>query len=133
MFVDTSFIVELLREQNAGRRGPAVRTLESIRDLKLQMPVFVLCELRAGAAQSKNPGHESRRLERLAEYIQTVYPAEGFASAYAEVATHLRRQGTPIPLMDLLSAVLAKCHGAAILTRDVEHFSRVPGVEIRSF
>ena len=35
--------------------------------------------------------------------------------------------------MDLLSAVLAKCHGAAILTRDVEHFSRVPGVEIRSF
>jgi predicted nucleic acid-binding protein len=55
MFVDTNFIVELLREQNANRNGPAQSKLASIRHVKLQMPVFVLCELRAGAVQTSAP------------------------------------------------------------------------------
>jgi len=133
VFVDTSFVVELLREQNADRRGPAIARLESIRHLKLQMPLFVLCELRAGAAQARDPQRELARLERLVEYIQPVYPEEGFAAAYAELATHLRRQGSPIPLMDLLTAALVRCHGGAILTRDTEHFRRVPGIDVQDF
>ena len=133
MFVDTSFVVELLREQNAGRKGPAIARLESIRHLKLQMPLFVLCELRAGAAQARDPRRELSRLERLVEYIQPVYPGEGFASAYAETAAYLRRQGTPSPLMALLTAALVRCHGGAILTRDTEHFHPVPGIGVQSF
>ena len=42
MFVDTNFVVELLREQNANRKGLAKGKLESIKHVKLQMPVFVL-------------------------------------------------------------------------------------------
>ena len=133
MFVDTNFIVELLRERNAKRKGPARSKLESIRHVKLQMPVFVLCELRAGAMQSNNPRVENARVERLVEYLEPVYPAEGFAATYAEIDTLLRKRGTPIPLMDLLTATLVKYHGSPILTRDREHFERVPGIVVESF
>jgi predicted nucleic acid-binding protein len=133
MFVDTNFIVELLREQNANRSGPARSKLESIRHVKLQIPLFVLCELRAGALQSSEPEAEIAKIERLVEYLEPVYPAQGFAATYAETAALLRSRGTPIPLMDLLIATLVKWHGSPILTRDREHFERVPGVVVESF
>ena len=133
MFVDTSFIVELLREQNAKHRGPATSKLESIRHIKLQIPLFVLCELQAGALQSSNPEAQIAGIKRLVEYLEPVYPAQGFAAAYGEIAVLLRRRGTPIPLMDLLIATLVKCHGSPILTRDRAHFESVPGVVVESF
>jgi tRNA(fMet)-specific endonuclease VapC len=133
MFVDTNFIVELLRERNANRKGPAHGKLESIRNVKLRMPLFVLCELKAGAMQSSDPQAEIARLERLIEYLEPVYPAEGFAATYAEIAALLRKRGTPIPLMDLLTATLVKCHGSPILTRDQDHFKHVPGVVVESY
>jgi len=133
MFVDTNFVVELLREQNANREGPAKGKLETIKNVKLQMPIFVLCELRAGAMQSSDPRAGITRLERLVEYFEAVYPAEGFAATYGEIESLLRKRGTPIPLMDLLTATLVKCHGSPILTRDSEHFKRVPDVVVESF
>jgi predicted nucleic acid-binding protein len=133
VFVDTNFVVELLREQNAQRRGPARAKLESIRNVKLQIPLFVLCELRAGALRSNKPKEETTKLNRLVEYMEPVYPTEGYASMYGEIAAELRTRGTPIPLMDLLTATLVRCHGSPILTRDREHFERVPGVVVESF
>jgi tRNA(fMet)-specific endonuclease VapC len=133
MFVDTSFVVELLRERNSGRRGPATSKLEAIQQLKLQMPLFVLCELHAGVAQARNPKHELEKLERLFEYFETVYPEQAFATTYGELESRLRKQGRPIPLMDLLIATLVKCHGVPILTRDVGHFEGLPGVVVERF
>jgi tRNA(fMet)-specific endonuclease VapC len=133
MFVDTSFVVELLRERNAGSRGPATSKLEAIHQVKLQMPLFVLCELHAGVAQARNPKNELEKLERMLEYFETVYPGLAFATTYGELESHLRKEGTPIPVMDLLIATLVKCHGVPILTRDVEHFERIPGIVVERF
>ena len=133
MFVDTSFVVELLRERNAGSGGPAMSKLEAIQQVKLQMPVFVLCELHVGVAQAQNPKNELEKLERMLEYFETVYPRQAFATTYGELELYLRRKGTPIPLMDLLIATLVKCHGVPILTRDIDHFERVPGIVVERF
>jgi len=133
MFVDTGFVVELLRERNAGSRGPAISKLEAIRQVKLQIPLFVLCELHSGAAQAKNPKNELEKLERMLEYFETVYPGEAFATTYGELELYLQKKGTPIPLMDLLIATLVKCHGVPILTRDTDHFERVPGIVVERF
>ena len=68
--------------------------------------------------QSSAPRAEIAKLERLIEYFEPVYPAERFAATYGEIESSLRKRGTPIPLMDLLTAALVKCHGSPILTRD---------------
>ena len=72
MFVDTSFVVELLRERNADSRGLAMSKLEAIQQVKLQMPLFVPCELHVGVAQAKNPKNELEKLERMLEYFERV-------------------------------------------------------------
>jgi tRNA(fMet)-specific endonuclease VapC len=133
MFVDTSFVVELLRERSTGGKGPATSTLEAIQQVKLQMPLFVLCELHAGVAQAQNPKNELEKLELLLEYFETVYPGEAFATTYGELELYLRKKGTPIPLMDLLIVTLVKCHGVPILTRDIDHFECVPGIVVERF
>ena len=91
VFVDTSFLIELLREQNAGREGAAKGKLMEIRADRLQFSVFVLCELQAGARQSRNPQDELARVDRLVEYLEVVYPAQGFAVMYGEIEFALRQ------------------------------------------
>jgi predicted nucleic acid-binding protein len=101
--------------------------------VKLHIPLFVVFELLSRDMKSSEPEAEIAKIERLVEYLEPVYPAQGFAATYAETAALLRSRGTPIPLMDLLIATLVKWHGSPILTRDREHFERVPGVVVESF
>ncbi len=42
----------------------------------------------------------------------------------------LQRQGNVIPDLDLLVAATALHHGLTLLTRNLRHFSRVPGLRL---
>ena len=122
-----------MRESNTGSVGPASEKLKSIGSIKLRLPLFVLCELQAGIENSSNPSVELAKLQELTEFMQVVYPTPGFAITYGEIEMTLRQMGTPIPLMDLLIAVLVKNEGSPIITRNVEHFSRVPGIVVETY
>ena len=133
MLLDTSFVVDLMREVNSGTKGPATAKIRALGPARLRLPLFVLCELQAGVAGSAHPEQELARLERATQYMDVVYPAAGFAALYGEAAAALRRQGTQIPTMDLLVAVTAKAESEPVLTADVEHFSRVAGVTVQRY
>ncbi len=49
----------------------------------------------------------------------------------SELAWELDRQGTVLPLSDLVIAVCAQHAGATVVSAD-PHFSRVPGLKLRS-
>jgi predicted nucleic acid-binding protein len=102
-------------------------------DQPLLASVFVACELQAGALLSSAPERELRNLEVLLENITLVYPDESFPVAYAEAEVELRRNGTPIPTMDLLIGVMAKMRGIPLLTRDAEHYRRIPGLVVKTY
>jgi len=95
--------------------------------------VHVLCELLAGVEGSQRPSIERQRVRRLCAGLVVSYPDERFAAVYARVLTPLRDAGRPIATMDLLIATAALADGAAIVTRNAKHFSRVPGLEVRSY
>ncbi len=133
MFLDTSFLVDLLREAKRAQRGPAKQKLESLAENEVMVSVFTLCELRAGAELSDDPGRELQRVTQLVEPLPVIYPDSSFPVLYGEILADLTRRGTPIPAMDLLLAVLAKRFAVPILTRDVQHFSKVPGLEIVTY
>lgn len=132
MFVDTSFVIDLMRERRRGRIGEATRTLHAHRAVKLRMPVFVRCELEAGARRSQDPRRELDRVARLTDFMEPVLPGPEFAARYGEVEWDLRRRGTMIPTMDLLIGVLCVCAGEPILTRDA-HFRRIPALSVVRF
>lgn len=133
MFLDTTFCVDLIREQRRGVNGPATVRLRGLGETPLQLSVFVLCELQAGARLSREPRRELRRVERSCDLADVVLPERGFEVAYGEAEAWLRRHGTPIGEMDLLIGVTAKVAGTPLLTRNAEHFQRIPGLAVEPY
>ncbi len=132
MFLETTFCIDLLREVRHGP-GPATEKLGQLGDTPLFVSVFVLCELQAGARLCTSPSRELRSVERFAARLSVVCPDENLAVAYAEVEVTLRKTGTPIPTMDLLIGVVAKMRGMPLITRDREHYTRIPGLVVESY
>jgi predicted nucleic acid-binding protein len=133
VFPDTSFCVDLLREQRRGEKGPATSKLESLAGKPLLISLFVLCELRAGAEMSSNPRRELSRVVALVEGFEIICPTALFAVMYGEIVAALLKNGTPIPRMDVLLGVMAKSFEMPVLTRDMNHFAKIPGIVIESY
>jgi tRNA(fMet)-specific endonuclease VapC len=128
--LDTSFLVDLLRETAKGSDGPARRKLTNLADEELWVSVHVACELRAGAELSTTPEVERAKVDTLLGGVQIAYPDERFAPAYGRLLAWLRKRGDTIATMDLLIATAAIVDSAPIVTRNTKHFSRVPGLVV---
>ncbi len=133
MFPDTTFCIDLLREQSRGIKGPASSKLEELTGKPVLISLFVLCELRASAEMSDNPRRELSRVIRLVEGFEIISPTPPFAVLYGEVVGALMRRGTPIPRMDVLLGVMAKLFGMSVLTRDINHFGKIPGLAVEEY
>jgi predicted nucleic acid-binding protein len=133
VFLDTTFCIDLLREAVRKEHGPATVRIEELADRPVFVSVFVLCELHAGARLSGNPKRELRRVESLTEHLAVVYPDATFPVTYAELEAYTRRNGVPVPTMDLLIGAMAKARGLPLLTRDTEHFARIPGLVLETY
>lgn len=59
-----------------------------------------------------------------------MYPDETFAPTYSRLLADLRRAGQPIGTRDLLIATAAVRDEAPLVTRNAQHFDRVPGLEL---
>jgi predicted nucleic acid-binding protein len=86
---DTSFLVDLLREQARGP-GPASRWLEAQAATPLAVSVFVQCELEAGAANSAHPARERERIRQILPRAGRSPTAAGLLFGTAGHAVHAR-------------------------------------------
>jgi tRNA(fMet)-specific endonuclease VapC len=129
--LDTTFLVNLLREQRRDRFGSASAYLEGLpEDEVLAVSVFVVCELMAGAhAAAARPG-ELDHLARLCDALVVHYPDERFATRYGQLLARLRSSGKSIDTMDLLIATAAVIDDAPLVTRNGRHFARIPGLAL---
>ena len=129
--LDTSFLVDLLRERRRDRFGAASTCLESLpEDDVLAVSVHVVCELMAGAHAAGAPKGEVERLSRLCETLVVRCPDEPFAIHYGRTLARLRKSGTSIDTMDLLIGMAAVNDDAPLITRNIRHFSKVPGLDL---
>lgn len=131
--LDTSFLIDLLRETGRDKRGPAGRLIEGLAEEELGISIFVACELAAGAAMAHNPREEMRKVDRLCAALHMEYPDGRFPAVYGSLLAWQQRHQGRIATMDLLIATSAMVVGAALVTRNVKDFSRVPGLEVLSY
>lgn len=132
--LDTSFLVDLLRELRRDEFLSASEYLEALPDAEvLAVSVHVVCELMAGAGHPRAPKGEVGRLTRLCDALLIRHPDERFAPTYARLLTSIRRAGATIDTMDLLIATAAVLDGAALVTRNQRHFSKVPGLVLAEY
>ncbi len=101
--------------------------------MPLAISIFTQCELEAGAQGSRTQATELSKVRRFVDHLNLIFPGRGFPALYGEVLQGLRDSGAMIPLVDLLIGLCAKQEGLPVLTRDIEHFSRIPGLTVESW
>ena len=131
--LDTSFLVDLLRESAKGQGGPAYELLEGLQERELWISVFAACELHAGAELVDNPEAERAKVGELCAAVEIAYPDERFAPTYGRVLAPLQRRGEAIAAMDLLIATSAIVDEAPLVTRNRRHFDRIWGLDLVSY
>jgi predicted nucleic acid-binding protein len=130
---DSTFLIDLLREQHRGTPGKATAFLEAHAADHLASPVFVACELEAGAANAAEPEREQAKLRTLLRAVDMVYPDDRFAAVYGDLLVRVQRAGRTIATMDLLIATGASVDGAAVVTANARHFRVVPGLTVLEY
>jgi predicted nucleic acid-binding protein len=130
---DSSYLIDLLREQARGKRGHATAFLEQHAADHLAASVFVVCELEAGAANATSTDREQARLRALIEVLTVVYPDERFAPVYGDALVKLQRTGKTVATMDLLIATAAVVDSAALVTANRRHFDMIPGLDVLGY
>jgi predicted nucleic acid-binding protein len=123
--LDTSVLVALIRKDQAAIDG---LTAEAERGGTVSTTVVNLCELYSGAYGSKNPRKELARVQDLVSDLGLLELDAGAAKRYGELLNDATLRRAPIGDFDLIIASIALEQGEKLVTRNVKHFSRVPGL-----
>jgi tRNA(fMet)-specific endonuclease VapC len=128
LILETTFVVDLEREAMRSQPAAAHAFLERHRDHPLHLTFIVAGELAAGFAVRDRPRWE----ELLAPFYVLPYTPD-VCWHYGQVDRHLRGNGRLIGANDLWIAAFGLAYGMPIVTRNVRHFVRVPGLEVLSY
>lgn len=125
--VDTSVLVALIRKDQAALEGLKA---EAKKGGVVSTTLVNLCELYAGAYGSTNPQKELRRVEELVSKFVLLELNEGAAKRYGMLVSDAALKREPVGDFDLIIASIALEQNQKLVTRNVKHFSRIPGLEV---
>jgi tRNA(fMet)-specific endonuclease VapC len=123
--VETSFLIDLEREQRAAAGGSAHAFLDQHRDDRLYITETIAGEMACGVAPSG-----LARLERLLQPFGVLAITRAVAFEYGRIYRYLGGNGLLIGSNDLWIAAAALAYECAIVTADTEHYVRVPDLEV---
>ena len=127
LILETTFLIDLEREHHQAA-GAAVGFLEANEDARLYLPFAVAGELAAGISLSKRDRWESF----LAPFY--VLPSTPDVSwEYGRTYRYLKDNGRLIGSNDLWIAATGLAYKMPVVTRNAEHFRRVPGLEVETY
>jgi predicted nucleic acid-binding protein len=93
-------------------------------------------ELLHGCWRAETPVRRARR-EEFVDTLLAVLPIVAITlpimRVFAEVDARLRAAGARLPTSDLLIACSALSRGDAIVTGNIRHFNRVPGLDVHAW
>jgi tRNA(fMet)-specific endonuclease VapC len=92
-----------------------------------------LFELEVGIAKSRASAKRRAQLDTLVDLVTLLPFGATEAHAAASIRAKLEKRGRPIGPLDNLIAGTASAHGATIVTRNVEEFSRVKSLRIANW
>ena len=126
--LDTDAISEVLRKR------PAPLYIEWLRTVPREdqfTSAVVAAELYKGAFWSERTRFHLENIEKRVLPSMTVLPFDvAVARVYGQIEATLRRGGRPLADADLQIAATAIHHGLELVTGNVRHFERVPGLAV---
>lgn len=127
---DTDAISEVLRPRPAEPYLAWLRTIPTDEQVTTSITVG---ELYAGAYRSPARDRHLRNIDERVLPALRVLPFDvAAARRYGELKAGLDARGTPLAEADLQIAAIALVGGHELVTGNVRHFSRVPGLRINT-
>ena len=123
--VDTDWIIDALAPIPA-----ALAVLNNLGQDGLAVSIITLGELFEGAYRSPDPAEGLRAIRTFLSGYAILNLSEAIIEVFAQTRANLRRQGQPIPDLDLLIAATALTHNLVLVTRNQRHFTRVAGLRL---
>ena len=128
LIVETSFLIDLEREHNRGTPGRAVPFLEQNGDARLYLPFIVAGELAAGLSLA-----DRSRWEAFLAPLYVLASNADVSWEFGRAFRYLQENGRLIGGNDLWIAATGLAYRMPVLTRNVEHYRRVPGLDVESY
>lgn len=128
LILETSFLIDLEREHHRGAPGPAIAFLEAHEDARLYLPFIVAGELAAGTSLA-----DRARWEAFLAPFYVLASTADVSWEYGRAYRYLQDNGRLIGGNDLWIAATALAYRMPVVTRNVEHYRRVPGLEVEAY
>jgi tRNA(fMet)-specific endonuclease VapC len=128
LILETTFLIDLEREHHRGAPGPAVAFLEANGDARLYLSFVVAGELAAGIAM-----RDRARWEAFLSPFFVLASTPDVSWQYGRAYRHLHDNGRLIGANDLWIAATGLAYQMPVVTRNLEHFRRVPGLDVVSY
>jgi predicted nucleic acid-binding protein len=126
--LETTFLIDLERELRKKIDGPASRFLEEHAEHRLDLTFTVIGELACGVSLSDR--------ERWEEFFRP-FTVLGFTTEVAwhhgQAYRYLRQNGLLIGANNLWIAATSISNNLPVMTRNVRHYQRVPGLHVLSY
>lgn len=128
LILETTFLIDLERELLRSEAGPAQEFLERNAAERLYLTFTVAGELAAGPSVDQR-----QRWETFISPFHVLMCTKDVCWEYGKAYRHLRDNGLLIGTNDLWIAATALAYGMPVVTRNEQHYRRVPGLSVRSY
>jgi tRNA(fMet)-specific endonuclease VapC len=123
--VDSDWLIDA-----TGGRSVAVDALLRLSSDGLAVSIVAVAEVYEGAFGAPDPNETLAGFREFLRDYAILPVSDPIAERFAGLRAFLRPAGQLIPDMDLLIAATALQHDLTLLTRNVRHFSRIPGLRL---
>lgn len=126
--LDTDIIISMIKNRGGIRERMIREGLDAC-----AVSSITIAELNYGAFKSAFP---DRGLEevRFVEHTFSVLPMDSAASrVFGQLKASLERAGIPVDNMDLFIAATALSQGLRLITGNLRHFVRIPGLSVEDW
>jgi tRNA(fMet)-specific endonuclease VapC len=133
--LETTFVIDLMKESKRGRPGPASQKLRdlTVRGEVLRIAIFTIAELFVGVAKGSRPHEERTAIEQSIAPFDVLPFERGTAEIFGSIVGELEKQGQRISDIDALIASVALEINELIVTRNRKHFDRIPGLRVEDY
>ena len=128
LILETTFLIDFERERQRSAGGPAIALLRRYANYRLFITPTVAGELAAGKSLS-----DRTRWQEFIAPFRILATTPDVAWEYGTAFRHLQRNGLLIGANDLWIAAAGLAYDLPVVTRNADHYRRVPGLHVVSY
>ncbi len=123
--IDTDWVADYL----TGRQE-ALGLFSGFRRDEIAISLMTLGEIYEGVYYSRDPKGSQQALRNFLRWVSVAPIGRSVMQRFARIRGDLRGRGQLIGDPDILIAATAIQHGAILVTRNIRHYGRVPGLKL---